>query len=671
MADNDQGGPPEVRPSPLEELLQVSRRSFFLATLLLSAWLLVGPAAAPAGAQERQETVNVPVLLDYVFLRSALVTQVFDQPGEKALVLDQDQGCTLIELWDPKLAPGGQHLNVVCSIRVRVGMQVMGKCVKPVEWNGFIRLEQAVLVDKANWRLLVRTAHSRLYNADGSTPQLANAVWSLVQTHVHARLDRFTVDLVPSRQDLNAQLPLLFKPGWRPRVERWLKSLRLGDPQVYEDAVRLPMGMEVLLPADASGPEDTERAATPEEMDHLLAYWETWDAFLVQQMLSLAGEELTPAERDTLLTVLLSTRHAFVRSLAEPYRPGHDLVREQFLASWRVLAPLLRRHLARNPSPSLFNYLAFFTASDALAALDKLGPTLGLDISRPGLLRLAQLLQSGQDSPILEYRPDLDRRLRGLLGLGPAPAAGGLALSEERLPLSEEYLTPAEPSEAPAPQSWLLRFLVAPAWAAPSSSPSGPLAEVMAWLPIRNNPGAHLRKVWELLEGTGKAAYPAVGPGGKREDFLIMTKAVAWQESCFRQFVREDDAVTPLRSSNNTSVGMMQINERVWRGVYETKSLRWDIRYNARAGNEILKLYLERYVAPRQSAKTTFGPELTARLVYALYNGGPAQLDAFLKRYNSGKLWQSDRLFWQKYLWTRSGEVNNVASCLLHPGDRP
>ncbi len=38
----------------------------------------------------------------------------------------------------------------------------------------------------------------------------------------------------------------------------------------------------------------------------------------------------------------------------------------------------------------------------------------------------------------------------------------------------------------------------------------------------------------------------------------------------------------------------MQINVRVWRGIYRPENLRWNIQYNARAGVEILALFLQR-----------------------------------------------------------------------------
>ena len=71
----------------------------------------------------------------------------------------------------------------------------------------------------------------------------------------------------------------------------------------------------------------------------------------------------------------------------------------------------------------------------------------------------------------------------------------------------------------------------------------------------------------------------------------------------------------------------MQINERVWRGIYNRDRLRWDIRYNALAGCEIVDLYLRRYVLKGDVVGKYSGDSvLLSRVIYAMYNGGPGQL---------------------------------------------
>jgi hypothetical protein len=60
----------------------------------------------------------------------------------------------------------------------------------------------------------------------------------------------------------------------------------------------------------------------------------------------------------------------------------------------------------------------------------------------------------------------------------------------------------------------------------------------------------------------------------------------------------------------------MQINERVWRGLYDTQKLRWDIAYNVRAGTEILLNYLLKYSLKRGEHKQRSGLDNLARSAY-------------------------------------------------------
>ena len=54
--------------------------------------------------------------------------------------------------------------------------------------------------------------------------------------------------------------------------------------------------------------------------------------------------------------------------------------------------PLMREISVQSPERNLLPFLSFITAADALKALDRLGPEVGLDISADGLRRLARLL---------------------------------------------------------------------------------------------------------------------------------------------------------------------------------------------------------------------------------------------------------------------------------------
>ena len=109
----------------------------------------------------------------------------------------------------------------------------------------------------------------------------------------------------------------------------------------------------------------------------------------------------------------------------------------------------------------------------------------------------------------------------------------------------------------------------------------------------------------------------------------------------------------------------MQIHVRVWRGIYKPKSLRWNIRYNAKAGVEILELYLRRFALNRSASSRRLDEELLSRAVYAMYTSGPDAFHPFLKRAESGKSTLSDRLFREKLAWVKQREFDQLSLCLF------
>ena len=91
--------------------------------------------------------------------------------------------------------------------------------------------------------------------------------------------------------------------------------------------------------------------------------------------------------------------------------------------------------------------------------------------------------------------------------------------------------------------------------------------EILRWKVPRKNLDEYIERVDVLL--TKVSNSPKIIreiPEKRREMFHRMIKAMAWQESCYRQFVVKGDKLTYLLSYNQSSVGLMQVNERVWRG---------------------------------------------------------------------------------------------------------
>lgn len=617
--------------------------------ILICGCCLLLPLAAPP--VQAAGTVSLPLTLDYNFLRSAMVRQFFSTPGGKALAASDGDGCTKVELWDPVLGHENGRLAVRVRARIRAGVTILGRCLDPIDWQGGVVLLQEAAIAPDSWRLKVRTVDSRALDSQGQPAQVAGVVWRLIKNQVHAYLDQFQVDLTPPVNELEGLLPMVYAPERSARVRAWLKTMRPGPVTVGPQAVRAQVLMDVDQPKPEPSPPP--EPLSPEQRQAFIEYWQHWDMFLVHQMLALSGYRLSPAERSVLLATLVEQRLGFVRALEGPV-DGVDLVRRQFLDTWQNLAPILRRHLLEKPSPSLFSFLSFITATDALVALDQLGPAFNLDISSAGLRRLARLVDRGGAALPQNYTWGVNPGLRTLLGLGPP------------LPQPAPHYDPRrlEPPGGRKRPSWLgfnlLDMLNPKAWAREPASP--PLANISRFTPS----GPDLPKYMTRVMGVLSRAVAETLRGSKltpaqKSLFGLLAPACAWQESCWRQFQVKDGKLSVLVSYNNTSVGLMQINERVWRGLYQPHYLRWDINYNAAAGCQILHTYLVRYALPYQKQ---WPPDTLARAVYAMYNGGPRQLKRFLKRHKAGKYYLSDRLFWEKLKKVKAGEPRGVPSCL-------
>jgi len=370
----------------------------------------------PAYLWGATETVSLPLVLDYPLIRSLLIQSVYREPGERAIPLDQDNGCERIELWEPEVGSDGALIKTRSRVRIRAGVPIFGRCLRASEWEGYIEVLQRVSLENKTWKVRFETIDSRFYDQKRDRIPLPDHFLPLIKSYLYPYLDAVVIDLSQEREELREFLPLVFPGEERPRILRLLDSLRTGEVKIDEQAVRINVLMEVEVPP--APPQKPERPLSEREIESLIRLWESWDVYLVGQIESFLGEPLTKDERKSLLELLLSTRSHFVQALQERDLEA-DLVRKQFVSAWKELSPLFRKYRVRHPSPSLLNLLAFISVSDALAVLDKLGPVLNIEISRDGLLRLARLLLPGGKEVSLEYSESLDPRLRDLAGFGP------------------------------------------------------------------------------------------------------------------------------------------------------------------------------------------------------------------------------------------------------------
>ena len=611
----------------------------------------------PDGALGSPQTILLPVTLDYPFIRSVFIQQLYNAPKERAVVIDEIQGgCSRIELWNPEVGHEKSLVRLGSRIRIRSGAPILDRCVGQFEWEGYIEVLQRVTLDTRTWRIRLETVDSRVYNRERKPAIITGTLWNLIKNHVHPFLEDVSINLWSPIEEIKAFLPLLFAPEERRLVDRWFETLTPGPVRVEESAIKVDIALEV---EPFSKPREPEAELSVAELERLSQVWEQWDAFLVLEIESLIGQSITEAERMNILEILLENRHEFIEAL-ENRTIDRNFIRRQYVWTSERLTGILRKYLIKQKNLSALQYLTFFTASDALAALDKLAPALGWEINRDGLVRLARMLSAGEGDPALLYSYSVDPVLRKFLGLGPALDEFGPASDVQELEL------PAEPDAVSGQddrQSWLNRFLFPRAWAA-EGTPSL-LDRVKEWIPPARNPERYMNKVRTLLKKTtDKILSERPLPKEHHSFFHLLVLATAWQESCWRQFVTEADKIRYLISYNGSSVGLMQVNQRVWRGIYRVESLRWNIRYNVEAGIEILELYLRTYVLKNLNPGDPFDRDAIARAAYAVYNQGPGRFKKTVKQGSPHPYNRIDRLFREKYFWVKEDNFQSLVHCI-------
>ncbi len=124
--------------------------------------------------------------------------------------------------------------------------------------------------------------------------------------------------------------------------------------------------------------------------------------------------------------------------------------------------------------------------------------------------------------------------------------------------------------------------------------------------------------------------------------------AIAWTESRMQQFDKNGKPVVNENKDKNDQVvsadwGIMQINDKAWKGVYDFDSIKSNWQYNVRAGLEIA---LGNYNAAVKAGETN-----VARATYSGYNAGQSNIG----RYRTGND-SRDQNFWGNYqnaLWNK------------------
>ena len=383
------------------------------------------------------------------------------------------------------------------------------------------------------------------------------------------------------------------------------------------------------------------------------ANWQQLDAFITF-ITKRFGHDLTGNLRDDLIDVFLDARYDLVRALTPSESAPRDVVPGLFLSTMTRLSPILRQGALRLPSSSANQFANFAVAVDKVTMLGGIGIQLGFVTITPDMLRgLARIAEPSLAVDPVDYQVDFDAALRDLLGFGlPLPAAKPSSLLEQSRLRGPPF--PSGQSRRASTRPGFMKIAVG------SETENNKLNQ---WVPDREELKAYLTEVRELLNRLGNETLMRIKLDPEFHTlYQNLVFATAWQESCWRQFIRKGEKVAPL-SSVTGDVGLMQVNQRVWRGVYDIKGLVGDIEYNGRAGTEILLNYLSRYAIRKGEHKQPGGVSNLARASYAAYNGGPGHLTRYRAAKRNPALKKVDDLFWQKYSAASSGREMDVLQC--------
>jgi hypothetical protein len=378
---------------------------------------------------------------------------------------------------------------------------------------------------------------------------------------------------------------------------------------------------------------------------------ELWDAFLTVVSKRAAQESEEPELRQDFFGALVQGRFDVVKLLGSDAGDDVAPLRRLFESAWPRLAPLLERLAATLPRDAGARWRGLLDAGRVLDEISKSGGAVASELAARGLTpdrlrQLARLVLPPELGDPLVYDTAVDPALREVFGFGaPIALAAAYARRDERAPL--DWLIPA-----------------AHAADAPAGDVAALSARLAGWAPTRKDVGEYLPLVHRLLHALADrtlAAKPLEPAYHELYDDLLL--ATAWQESCWRQFVKnEQGKATPIQSGVG-SVGLMQINQKVWRGFYDVAGLQQDIAYNGAAGAEILRHYLRDYAIRRGDPADVASLESLARSTYAIYNGGPGHIRRWRNPKARKDLREIDAAFLEKFRAVEAGDEMGVARC--------
>ena len=674
-----------------------SRLSYrwLIATCLFS--LLSLPCTASA------VEVTIPLNVDYITLTEALRHQVYNGPAGRAELWVGSDKCQYLYAYRPRFERKDNALMLGTDADLSLGVALAGKCVIPITWSGIIEIETQPYVG-GDLAIKFHVVNINLYNSAHQKSVLHRGL-DLIKNYFVPRLEDFSYDLHAPLRQLEDLMQAAAAPEVAERVKTALSTMRPMSAVVPGDD-GLKLALELNVPEIATPVQSAVAAPlSPAEIAAWQAMLDDWDAFIVFAIKQLAGTVGEKQFRAQLFDLLLDSRYRLVEALAQPQvNAGPDPIRVIFIDEWSRLRTIIQSAARREILGSrALEFLSFVSAGDALFAADQAAPALGMRISEDDLRKLAHVMAPQYAGDPLIFSYDTDPQLQHLFGFTEPLESPGLLevpVPDNNLsatPAAAPLVTPAVPLISQSPLESPVPSGSSPAPAPPSISPAMPGPTIspttmrtwLRWFAPRDanvsedplatqifslgaalkrivveedNASTYAQSIQRLLtlitqrEITDQGLAPQY-----RQTFLALVKSTAWQESCWRQFIRVNGQVRFLES-DTADVGLMQVNKHVWRGFYSIPRLEWDISYNAGAGAEILMRLMSVNTA-RATTKDSNSVAEIARSTYAAYNGGPNAHNRWRRPDESAEARYIDQSFWTKFRAVTAGQLFDILSC--------
>jgi hypothetical protein len=651
--------------------------------LVFGLWMVAVVVLAPSDPTACAAEIRLPLTIPYPTLTAALKAQLYNGPGHRA-DLWQESECQYLYAENPRFSRDGDLLRLESDANLNVGTLVGTNCINAVSWQGIVQALATPYVT-ADWKLKFRVRDLNLYAFQHQKTSLASRGFDLVKDYFVPPLEQFSFDLKTPLMQVTHLIEAGTPDEYRAELSRALATVSTLPPAVAS-ARGLRVTLRIMVPPGLRAPIAAPHGAvlTQGDIDAWEKALDEWDAFVVFAVKQLGASAADKEFREDLLDLLLDSRHRLVRVLEQPQPGGGpDPVRLLFIDTWsrfdRIVQKAAERGLLGNRT---LEFLSFISAGDALIAFDQAAPALGTRITAQDLRGLAHIMAPRLQGDPLGFSFDEDPELQKLFNIHPP------LTTPDALPDGPDDAPDAGPpppasggrSSASRPQFDFLARLAG--WIAPTAMAATAVViidrEIRAVAsrlrrkaPEPSNLSEYSADIGQLLdlsasrEVDDEYLQAQYGSTTRR-----LVRSAAWQESCWRQFVRKGRRITYLESSTR-DVGLMQVNEYVWRGFYSIPRLRWDIAYNAGAGAQILLRRLHdcaRFAAGQGIAASS---DDLVRSAYSAYNGGPASCN----RWNSVEVPSEKALidisFWIKYQTLEHGGALDVLQCAAQWGGAP